>query len=434
MVYNPSKFHNIFEAHRIAKKALILYGVPGIGKSSIIRDYALNSGNFKHFIDMRVCDTDVLDLAMISIDPTGTKVNTILNENLTFLTQTEDPVLVVLEEFNQPNKPSVFAAFKQILNERAFKGKKISDTVTFFATANYEDEESYTYELPEALKKRLTHLHYTPQLEDFLTVASEDLKKILIKAGDKILSTRTSPIIEDLSCMRQLTDLMEMSRISSSKNDKIEYLLSGNELLEVAQGRLGTEKGMIFATIVEEERKQLENAFPEKMLSKKDQLKLKRLEKNGQTNEVYHYILSRLEHHQPSIREFFSRTDGSGDFSIFEENFNIAQFLIEHATNELCQLIFTTLNEDEGIKKYGTLLVPSEHNIKKSLQTETIIKKHKGVEYKLLPRPSMMPPNVLGILIFSGKLDFETYYIKLIDNTDHTTCDFNQLKIKSTTF
>lgn len=133
------------------KIALFLWGSPGVGKSSIVREVAKTKG------------LEVLDLRLSLLDPTDLKGIPFLDKDArsaiwappSFLPRSGKGILF-LDELNSA-PPSVQAAAYQLILDRRVGEYALPDEWAIIAAGNLESDRAFTYKLPSALANRFVH-------------------------------------------------------------------------------------------------------------------------------------------------------------------------------------------------------------------------------------------------------------------------------------
>lgn len=247
-----ANYFNIFEAHRVAKKALMLHGSSGYGKSSTIYAYAKKAG--LHVIEKRTCYIDPMDIKIPKLVEEDKVVDFWPARWLKQLCGAQcEPTILFLDEFSRPASAQTFAMFTELLLDRAIDGVKLNPNVMILGATNIESEDIGVVPIPDAVLKRLTNIVFAPtELEITLNMRSEMAKKLLLHTP----SVLSKPGIAEFNlngCPRQIDDVCELWETE---------LLTEDDLHIVAKGRLGLERGSSAASSIISLSRNLEQRLP----------------------------------------------------------------------------------------------------------------------------------------------------------------------------
>lgn len=143
-----------------AQQPGMLWGPPGVGKSSVIRQVATARGI--GLIDLRLSQLDAVDLRGIpSVLATG---KTHWNQP-TFL-PTEGEGILFLDEINL-GAPSVMAAGYQLVLDRKLGDYELPPGWIVLAAGNRTQDRTNVQQMSTALKNRFVHLDYEVNLDDW---------------------------------------------------------------------------------------------------------------------------------------------------------------------------------------------------------------------------------------------------------------------------
>ena len=141
--------------------AIFLWGSPGIGKSSIVRQIAKE--NEMEFIDLRLSLLDPTDLKGI---PFFDKENhQAVWASPSFLPR-EGRGILFLDELNSA-PPTVQASAYQLILDRAIGEYRLPEGWKIVAAGNNEDDHGITYKMPAPLANRFIHLHMELDVDEW---------------------------------------------------------------------------------------------------------------------------------------------------------------------------------------------------------------------------------------------------------------------------
>lgn len=138
-----------------------LWGAPGIGKSSIVKQIAKSRGI--GFIDLRLALMDPTDLKGIPFYDKDS--HTALWAPPAFLPSTGEGILF-LDELNSA-APSVQASAYQLILDRRVGEYELPDGWAIVAAGNREGDRGVTYRMPSPLANRFVHFEMDVDVEDW---------------------------------------------------------------------------------------------------------------------------------------------------------------------------------------------------------------------------------------------------------------------------
>jgi hypothetical protein len=138
-----------------------LWGAPGIGKSSIVKQIAKESG--VGFIDLRLALMDPTDLKGIPFY--DKESHTALWAPPAFLPREGEGILF-LDELNSA-PPSVQASAYQLILDRKVGEYELPDGWAIVAAGNREGDRGVTYRMPTPLANRFVHFEMEVSIEDW---------------------------------------------------------------------------------------------------------------------------------------------------------------------------------------------------------------------------------------------------------------------------
>ena len=143
------------------KVPTFLWGAPGIGKSSIVRQIADDKG--VGFIDLRLALMDPTDLKGIPFY--DKESHTALWAPPAFLPKEGEGILF-LDELNAA-PPSVQASAYQLILDRKVGEYELPDGWAIVAAGNREGDRGVTYRMPSPLANRFVHFEMEVNVEDW---------------------------------------------------------------------------------------------------------------------------------------------------------------------------------------------------------------------------------------------------------------------------
>ena len=143
------------------KVPTFLWGAPGIGKSSIVKQIAREKG--VDFIDLRLALMDPTDLKGIPFY--DKESHTALWAPPAFLPKEGEGILF-LDELNAA-PPSVQASAYQLILDRQVGEYRLPDGWAIVAAGNREGDRGVTYRMPSPLANRFVHFEMDVNIEDW---------------------------------------------------------------------------------------------------------------------------------------------------------------------------------------------------------------------------------------------------------------------------
>lgn len=148
-----------------AKRPVFLWGPPGIGKSDVVQQLAIElGGSADAMIDLRMAQMEPTDIRGI---PFFNKENGKMDwaepvdlPTKEFASQFKT-VILFLDEMNSAPPAVQAAGYQLILNRRVGK-YKLPDNVVIVAAGNRDSDKGVTYRMPMPLANRFVHLEMRP--------------------------------------------------------------------------------------------------------------------------------------------------------------------------------------------------------------------------------------------------------------------------------
>lgn len=156
-----SKLTNTLTALIEQKVPAFLWGAPGIGKSSIVKQIA--QSNEIDFIDLRLALMDPTDLKGIPFY--DKESHTALWAPPAFLPKSGEGILF-LDELNSA-APSVQASAYQLILDRRVGEYELPDGWAIVAAGNRESDRGVTYRMPSPLANRFVHFEMEVDVDDW---------------------------------------------------------------------------------------------------------------------------------------------------------------------------------------------------------------------------------------------------------------------------
>lgn len=350
-------YENIFLAHFITKKPLILHGSSGEGKSASVKSLSrliptaeqikkhpalkavAERGGFK-VIEKRLCYLDSLTVTLPVKDDNKRIVTTYVAEWIYDLSpeRCTEPTVLFLDEFNRPANSTSFHLMTELLLDRKINNIQISDNVLIVAAANLSVEDVGVVEIPNATLQRLTNLLHVPtDFEQRTNQQFEINKRILTRVPE----LHSKPEVGELvlkNCSRQRDTAAALAETG---------LLTSNEIAVCARGLLGVEAGTMWAGAYKAEKGNEKSLLPSKLDESTFQ-QLSEVEQNGAIIEVQNFLAN----------------------YIGKQDKQVADYLVLHATPETCRSLITH-HKFSFMYSYATLPEAIKSKHKERISEET---------------------------------------------------------------
>ncbi len=250
------------------KVPTFLWGAPGIGKSSIVKQIA-NEKEMK-FIDLRLALMDPTDLKGIPFY--DKESHTALWAPPAFLPKDGEGILF-LDELNAA-PPSVQASAYQLILDRQVGEYSLPDGWAIVAAGNREGDRGVTYRMPSPLANRFVHFEMEVSLEDwrdwaykkglderiisYVSYKSEHLFTFDAKSDKKSFATPRSWEYIDSILKSKLDDTLLLNAISGAvgKDVAVGFLSFAkvmnrlpdiNAILQTGEGEYSDEVDVLYA-------------------------------------------------------------------------------------------------------------------------------------------------------------------------------------------
>jgi hypothetical protein len=163
----PSRLHTVLSSMLRQRWPAFVWGAPGVGKSSIVRDVAAQAG------------LPVLDLRATLLDPTDLRGIPTIRDGVSswcppsFLPKpTAEPGILFLDEINAA-PPLVQASLYQLVLDRKVGEYQLPPGWWIVAAGNRQQDKSVTFRMSAALTNRFVHLVLEPDVADWRSWAIE---------------------------------------------------------------------------------------------------------------------------------------------------------------------------------------------------------------------------------------------------------------------
>lgn len=166
----PSKVASIVTRAANVKRPIFIWGPPGIGKSELVEDIALNRlpGN-NLIIDLRLALMEPTDLRGFPYrNPETQQMEWAPPADLPSaeMAAQYDQIVLFLDELNSA-PPSVQAAAYQLILNRRIGQYALPDNVIIIAAGNRETDRGVTYRMPAPLANRFRHIAMAVDFEEW---------------------------------------------------------------------------------------------------------------------------------------------------------------------------------------------------------------------------------------------------------------------------
>ena len=177
----PSQLIDLLPTYHAANIPLFLWGSPGIGKSSLIHQYAKTID--AHVVDVRLSQFDPVDLRGLPA-PSGDSTRWLAPVILPFTNNPnfppDRPILLFLDELAQASPAIQAAAFQLVLDRRVGEHALMPNTYVV-AASNRSTDRAGVNRLSTPLLNRFTHIEVTPDFETWKKWAiSEGIHPLIV--------------------------------------------------------------------------------------------------------------------------------------------------------------------------------------------------------------------------------------------------------------
>ena len=177
----PSQTLEIIPTYHTAGIPLFLWGSPGVGKSTIIRQYSQNIDAV--MVDIRLSQYDPVDLRGLPA-PAGDSTRWLAPATLPFTNNpnfpTDRPIILFLDELAQASPAVQAAAFQLVLDRRVGEHTLLPNTYVI-AASNRSGDRAGVNRLSTPLLNRFVHIEVVVDFEAWKKWAiSEGIHPLII--------------------------------------------------------------------------------------------------------------------------------------------------------------------------------------------------------------------------------------------------------------
>ena len=155
-----------------SKIPVFVWGSPGVGKSSLIRQIA--SDKSMEFIDLRLSLLDPTDLRGIPFFDAANKSAVWAKPEFLPDSNTQAYGILFLDEINSA-PPTIQAAAYQLILDRKIGEYTLPANYAIVAAGNYESDRGVTYRMPTPLANRFVHLDFDLDFTEWKSWAYESM-------------------------------------------------------------------------------------------------------------------------------------------------------------------------------------------------------------------------------------------------------------------
>ncbi len=153
-----------------SKIPVFVWGSPGVGKSSLIRQ--ISSDKSMEFIDLRLSLLDPTDLRGIPFFDAANKSAVWAKPEFLPDSNTQAYGILFLDEINSA-PPTIQAAAYQLILDRKIGEYTLPANYAIVAAGNYESDRGVTYRMPTPLANRFVHLDFDLDFTEWKSWAYE---------------------------------------------------------------------------------------------------------------------------------------------------------------------------------------------------------------------------------------------------------------------
>lgn len=256
---------DLFESLEYLTKAELtpfIWGHAGVGKSSIVKQYAESKGYhfFPFYLGTQSDLGDVLGLAEFVDNGDGTKSTVFampkwLKETIVYCEENPDSGAVIfLDEFNRARRDILSGMFSLAL-DKTFHTLKLPRNCHIIAAGNSPTDEYFTTDVNEtALMARFVHIKLEPTFQEWADYAKKtEIEPTLIGW------LKSQPdLLEEKRTEFDLKKVVKPDRRAISRLDKLFKLNTPRHVLEqLMQGTIGLERTVAYLQYLSEQDKPL---------------------------------------------------------------------------------------------------------------------------------------------------------------------------------
>lgn len=142
---------------------VMIWGAPGVGKSTAIRELAKKLG--VGFIDVRLAQREPVDMRGLPV-PDGEQVRWLVSSE--WPRDPESKGIIIFDELTAADKTLQVAAYEFILDRRLGDLYKVPKNWYIVAAGNRTEDRAVACNMSSALANRFLHVEVAPQLKDFI--------------------------------------------------------------------------------------------------------------------------------------------------------------------------------------------------------------------------------------------------------------------------
>lgn len=163
MNVSPTDLRKVLDIAFACKRSIFIWGPPGIGKSSIVRDYAIENGF--HFVDIRLSYYDPLTFGGLPVlNSDHSEVNW---APPSFIVKDKSiKTLYFLDELNSAPSQVQSIAYQMVLEKR-INNFDLGPNAFVVAAGNGSNDRGIVYTMPSPLANRFIHVNLEVDYEDF---------------------------------------------------------------------------------------------------------------------------------------------------------------------------------------------------------------------------------------------------------------------------
>ena len=151
------------EAMAKAIPPVMIWGAPGVGKSTAIRELAKSLGI--GFIDVRLAQREPVDMRGLPV-PDGEQVRWLVSSE--WPRDPESKGIIIFDELTAADKTLQVAAYEFILDRRLGDLYKVPKNWYIVAAGNRTEDRAVACSMSSALANRFLHVEVSPSLKDFV--------------------------------------------------------------------------------------------------------------------------------------------------------------------------------------------------------------------------------------------------------------------------
>ncbi len=170
LVLDYAKTKELVKACILAQEPVMVHGMPGIGKSDMMREIAKELG--RPLIDIRLALLESVDIKGYPYLKEMTNGEKALSFAMSeeFPTDADSDAIIFFDEINAA-MPSTQLAMYQMILDRAIGNYTLPKKVAMVAAGNREADKGGIFSMPKPLENRFVHVEFQPKFEDWASWA-----------------------------------------------------------------------------------------------------------------------------------------------------------------------------------------------------------------------------------------------------------------------